>query len=113
LRVVNALAYARLVAKVTKENLWLYIIRMLLNRPMYAYEISKALQDSFGFSTATITVYAVLYKMQREGFVRLNEEKTVSIRPDRKYYKVTEEGRDAFMKGKGFLEDTLKKLYSE
>ena len=113
MKVVNALAYARLVTKITKENLWLYIIRMLLDRPMYAYEISKTLQDRFGFSTATVTVYVVLYKMQREGFIQRKEEKTVPNRPDRKYYEATEEGREAFVKGRDFLEGALKKLSTE
>jgi len=104
------LAYARLVSKITKENLWLYIIRMLMDRPMYAYEISKTLDERFGFSTAMITVYVVLYKMQREGFIQIKEETTAPNRPDRKYYEATEKGREAFTKGKNFLEDTIKKL---
>lgn len=104
------MAYERLVMKATKENLWLYILRMLIDRPMYAYEISKGMNERFGFSTATVTVYVVLYKMQREGFIQVGQEKAVFGRPDRKYYEITDKGRKAFLKGRKFLEDTVRKL---
>jgi len=104
------LAYPRLVIKLTKENLWLYILKMLMERPMYAYEISKNMNERFGFSTATVTVYVVLYKMQREGFIQVGQEKAVTGRPDRKYYEVTETGKEIFLKGKKFLEEVIRKL---
>ena len=77
---------------------------------MYAYEISKTLDERFGFSTAIVTVYVVLYKMQREGFIRVKEERAVPNRPDRKYYEATDSGKEIFIKGRNFLEDTIKKL---
>lgn len=77
---------------------------------MYAYEISKDMNEKFGFSTATVTVYVVLYKMQKEGFIHISQEKTVAGRPDRKYYEATEKGRETFLKGKKFLEDVTRKL---
>ncbi|MBC7120112.1 MAG: hypothetical protein H5T33_00815 [Candidatus Methanosuratus sp.] len=33
------MAYERLLEKGTREGLWLYIIRILMDRPMYAYEM--------------------------------------------------------------------------
>lgn len=104
------MAYNRLLRKLTKENLWLYILRMLTYRSMYAYEISKQLRGRFGFSTATVTVYVVLYKMQREGLIEPCGEKSVLGRPDRKYYEITEKGRRNLESGIKFLEETLKKL---
>ena len=104
------MAYPRLVIKLTKENLWLYILKMLMERPMYAYEISKNMNERFGFSTATVTVYVVLYKMQREGFIQVGQKKAVTGRPDRKYYEVTETGKEIFLKGKKFLEEVIRKL---
>jgi len=104
------LAYDRLRTKLTKENLWLYILRMLMERPMYAYEINKNLQDRFGFSTATITVYVVLYKMLFEGLVQIKQEEPVVGRPNRKYYEITEKGAKSLEMGIEFLEKTIKKL---
>jgi len=103
-------AYTRLVNKITKENLWLYILKMLMDRPMYAYEITKSLKDKFGFSTAVVTVYVVLYKMRREKLIQGGEKKSVLGRPDRKYYEITEEGRSSLQDGIKFLEGVVIKL---
>jgi PadR family transcriptional regulator PadR len=103
-------AYERLLRKITKENLWLYILKMLMERPMYAYEINKKLKETFGFSTSTVTVYVVLYKMRREGLIQTGEEKTVLGRPVRKYYELTDRGSENFFKGLKLLKDTLRSL---
>jgi len=103
-------AYTRLVTKITKENLWLYILKMLTDRPMYAYEIGKTLKDAFGFSTAIVTVYVVLYKMAREGLIHVGEERAGLGRPDRKYYEITEKGRRDLRDGIQFLAETVQKL---
>jgi len=83
---------------------------MLMDRPMYAYEINKTLHGRFGFSTATITVYVVLYKMQREGLIQIAEEKAGMGKPARKYYQITNHGYHEYQDGIHFLEDTLLKL---
>ena len=74
---------------------------------MYAYEISKNIKQRFAFSTATITVYVILYKMQREGLIQMVEERVYSGKPTRKYYEVTDDGKANFIKGKIFLENTI------
>ena len=81
-----------------------------MDRPMYGYEISKDLKDKFGFSTAMVTVYVVLYKMRREGLTHIGEERSVLGRPDRKYYEITEEGRRSLQDGIKFLEGVVSKL---
>ena len=106
----SSLAYNRLTNKLTKENLWLYILKMLMDRQMYAYEISKTMKERFGFSTATITVYVVLYKMRQEGLIQVGEERSVFGRPDRKYYAISEKGRKVFQKGLQLLNDIIRKL---
>lgn len=83
---------------------------MLMARPMYAYEISTILNQKFGFSTAKVTVYVVLYKMRREGLIKIKEEKSVLGRPNRKYYSITKKGKLEFLKGRNFLQDMLNKL---
>lgn len=103
-------AYLRLITKLTKENLWLYILKLLMDRPMYAYEINKTIHGKFGFSTATITVYVVLYKMQREGLIQIAEEKAGVGKPARKYYQITDKGHHEYRDGVHFLEETLLKL---
>jgi len=80
---------------------------MLLDRPMYAYEIGKGLHERFGFSTATVTTYVVLYKLQREGLIGLGQEVATQGRPKRKYYTITDLGRREFEKGRKLLRETL------
>jgi len=104
------LALKRLSRKVTVENLWLYVLRMLIDRPMYAYEIKKTLKERFGFSVATITIYFVLYRMAAEGLVQRALRPPASGRADRKYYQATERGMETLAKGIEMLERTARRL---
>jgi DNA-binding PadR family transcriptional regulator len=104
------MAYQRLQNKITKENLWLYILRILMDQSMYAYALNKKIKETFKFTTATVTVYVVLYKMRREGLIRLLEEKKSEGKRIRKYYEITEKGRENFLKGTSLLKDTLRML---
>lgn len=101
------MAYKRLTRKLTVENLWMYILKMLSEKPMYAYEIKRALKERFGFTVATITVYMVLYKMTREGLV---EKVHVDGDSRRQYYRSTERGLNTLREGLRFLERTLENL---
>jgi len=107
---VETLAYNRLVRKLTKENLWLYILRMLVERSMYAYEIRKLLLERFNVSAATVTVYVVLHKMEREGLIKTERRMSVFGRPDRIYYEITKKGLEAFQAGKDFIKSSLDAL---
>jgi len=104
------LALKRLSKKVTVENLWLYVLRMLIDRPMYAYEIRKTLRERFGFSVATITIYFVLYRMAAEGLIEKASNPPTPGRADRKYYAATERGKDTLGKGIEMLASAVRKL---
>lgn len=104
------MAYDRLLEKITKENLWLYIMRLIMDRPMYAYEIKERISGEFGFDPATITVYVVLYGMEREGLITSFRKEAEGKRVIRRYYKPTEKGIEVFRRGMGLLSDTLKRL---
>ena len=97
-------ALKRLKDKLTKENLWLYIIKELSQKPMYAYQVKVTLKEKYGINVATVTVYTVLYRMEREGLiikVRANEDKL---------YKPTEKGLEQLEKGLSFLHDVIERL---
>lgn len=109
------MAYERLVEKLTKENLWLYILTMLKERPMYGYEIAGRLKTGFNIPIATITAYVVLYKMEREGLVERSVEhpevpagSRINVR--KVYYRQTEKGREMLGKGIEFLRNRLQLL---
>lgn len=101
----------RLISKLTKENLWLYILTELSNNPMYAYEIDKALKNKYKIPVARVTTYVVLYKMEREGLIKRKKNSLSSIsKPGRKYYMITEKGVSALDVGKKILHRTLEIL---
>ncbi|MGQ9478807.1 MAG: PadR family transcriptional regulator [Thermoproteota archaeon] len=108
------MAYERLVDKLTKENLWLYILTLLKERPMYGYEIASMLRTQFNIPIATITAYVVLYKMEREGLVERSGEHPeagvgrVNIR--KVYYRYTDKGRETLEKGIEFIRSRLQLL---
>lgn len=104
------MAYERLVKKLTKENLWLYVLKLLKERPMYGKEIVKEIRKRFNFSPALITVYVVLYKMEKEGLIR----KSNDIKSEGKiYYELTEKGKEIFEKGRTFMKKTYEVLFEE
>ena len=106
------MAYGRLVRKLTKENLWIYVLRLLQERSMYAYEIKKALKERYMITPATVTVYVTLYRMEGEGLIVMDGKRSTVERPDRKYYSITELGRTTFASGMSFLKETLGKISS-
>lgn len=103
-------AYRRLVSKLTKENLWLYVLSELKSQPMYAYEVAKVLKGKHAIPIATVTAYVVLYKLRKEGLIEEKTDKPSSRRPDRKYYAITGIGVDTLEAGKRFIEERLKSL---
>ncbi|WP_287586237.1 PadR family transcriptional regulator [Candidatus Borrarchaeum sp.] len=105
-------AYKRLIKKLTKENLWIYVLRLLQERPMYGYEIRQKIQENFDFSPARVSCYVVLYKMKSEKLVDESWEESPMGRPDRKYYHATELGKKQMLNAKEFLEKLLTDVFS-
>jgi PadR family transcriptional regulator PadR len=103
----------RLKKKMTKEVMWLYILRLLLERPMYAYEIKKQIQDRFEWEAATVTSYVVFYRLKKEGYVDTEWVESKEGRPNRKYYAITERGKTLFEDGRKFLEEMMENLFGE
>jgi len=100
----------RLKEKITKEVLWMYILRLLKDRPMYAYELKNKIRESFGFEPATVSSYVVLYKLEHGGYVTSEWQESGTGRPSRKYYKLTDRGEKLLEEGIKFMEELLKKL---
>lgn len=103
----------RLKKKMTKEVMWLYILRLLLERPMYAYEIKKQIKERFGWEAATVTSYVVFYRLRQEEYVATEWVESKEGRPNRKYYAITEKGKALFQEGRTFLEEMMDNLFSD
>lgn len=95
---------SRLKSKTTKEILWIYLLRLLKEREMYAYEIRDELKEKFGFRPARVTSYVVLYRLESAGYVaaRWNENK--------KYYSITEAGDELLLEGLEHLREMVGRL---
>jgi PadR family transcriptional regulator PadR len=102
-------AMNRLADKLTKANLWMYILRLLEEDPLYGYEIKEKIFERFGFTPAVVSGYVILYKMKKDGLVQV-EWKTSNEegKPNRKYYNLTEIGHKAMNQAKVYLEMLLK-----
>jgi DNA-binding PadR family transcriptional regulator len=100
---VDTAAITRLENKLTKEMLWIYILRLLQERPHYGYEIKQLVAQRFMFKPATVSGYAIIYKLKREGLI---EEQRSSDSP-RKYYAITDKGRTAMREAKEFLTNLI------
>ena len=100
----------RLERKMTKEVMWIYVLKMLKEKPMYAYELKNEIKKRFNWAPATITSYVVLYRLQGGGYVttKWGDENT---NPRRKYYYITEEGEKLLKDGKKFLKDVTEVLF--
>jgi DNA-binding PadR family transcriptional regulator len=94
----------RLKSKTTKEILWIYLLRLLRDREMYAYEIKDNLRRRFGFEPALITPYVVLYRLEKGGYVESERKE------NKKYYKITEKGEGLLEEGIRYLEELVERL---
>jgi len=104
------LSFKKLVSKLTKENLWLYILAELSAKPMYAYEIAKTIKEKYGIPVAKVTTYVVLYAMKREGLIEKKIKSPSLSNPSRKYYGITEKGLRVLEESRSFLRRILEVL---
>lgn len=71
----------------TKECLWIYILKILSEKPMHAYVIRNEVYKNFGFKPGKVTAYKVLYLLKKSGYVKKE------IKGRKRVYYVTEKGR--------------------
>jgi PadR family transcriptional regulator PadR len=105
-------ALRRFLSKVTKENLWIYILRLLQEGPKQGSEIHAMMNRRFGFEPTGVTSHTILYKMARDGLV---EAKKGAIKgkekSDQKYYVITSDGERAMQAAKVMLTQMLKTAF--
>ena len=94
----------RLLKSNTVENLWIYILSFLKKRKIYAWEIPAIIEENFGFKSGKITPYRVLYRLEKEGFVKSE------LKERRRVYQITEKGKKELEKARSFYKTILKWL---
>ncbi len=100
----------RLKDKLTKENLWLYVLSILRERPAYPYEISDLIEERFGWRPARVTAYIVMRSLKSKGYVKMSRRKGKETGKMRDYYEITDSGRRLLDEGLKFIEGTLTSL---
>ncbi|RDD54287.1 MAG: PadR family transcriptional regulator [Candidatus Korarchaeota archaeon NZ13-K] len=103
----------RLEEKLTKENLWIYVLSILKERPAYPYEISELIEKRFGWKPARVTAYMVMRSLRSKGYVKVSVRRGEDTGKMRNYYEITESGVKLLEKGLQFLERTLESLKGE
>ena len=110
-------ALNRLVDKITKANLWLYILRLLQEKPHYGYEIKNKIREKFGFSPAIVSGYVILYKMKKDNLVDIKwehiEKNQNSGKPNRKYYYITDLGEKTMKIAKNYLDALMSEIFDK
>ena len=110
-------AINRLIDKITKANLWLYILRLLLEKPRYGYEIKNKIKDRYGFSPAIVSSYVILYKMKKDKLVEEHEEinkeaeNNKTGKPGRIYYYITDLGKETMQEAKEYIVALLDEIF--
>lgn len=70
------------------------VLSVIENESVYGYVLSQRLQQAGLNEVSEGTIYPVLLRLQKNGFIR-GEMRPSSYGPDRKYYEITEEGKQA------------------
>ena len=94
----------RLKEKILKENLWIFIFKILKEKDGYAYELRKKIKKEFGFLAGNVTAYKVLYLLEEDGYVKSY------IKGRRKFYKLTGKGLKQLQKAKSFFNTIYKSI---
>ena len=106
-------AYQRLVKNLTIDLLWIWVLKLLREKPKYAYQLKQEIQERFNFSPATVTNYTILYLLEREGLVKKTEMRNSDERIDRKYYVITKFGEEVMDDAELYLKQIYEKLFSK
>ncbi len=104
------MAYERLVHKTTNENLWLYVLSALKEKPRYGDELRDEIRRRFGFEPGEVTAYVVTYALKRDGYVTMRNESPSTRGPSRKYYSLTPSGEALLKKARFYLRDLAQRL---
>jgi len=104
------MAVERLRDKLSKENLWIYILSMLKKGPMYGYEIASKIRDELKINASIITTYVVLYKMEKEKLIQRERSKERTRTSRKVYYSITDKGVLSLEEGLEILDNTLRTL---
>jgi len=94
----------RLKRKLGIELLWIYLLSMLKKESSHAYVLRKEVEEKFGFLPGNVSVYVVLYKLEKHNFVKEKKKGNKTI------YSITASGKTLLKEAKKELDKTLKMI---
>ena len=77
----------------------LLLLGLLLDADMHGYQLNEHIEHTLGFFTnlKKPTMYYTLEKLEKQGYIRQDTEREGN-RPERRVYRLTDEGRTHFFK---------------
>jgi DNA-binding PadR family transcriptional regulator len=94
-------ALIRLMKNITIHTLWIYVLAVLAKEQTYPYQVKKKIKELFLFNPPTVTLYTVIYRLEREGFIKKAENGS---------YMITETGKNALKDASKILMEISDKL---
>jgi len=83
------------------DNLWFYILSLLKKGEIYGWEIPSLVKKKFNFKPGKITPYRVLYRLEKDGFVRSK------MKERRRVYQIRKKGEEELRLAKEFYQKVL------
>lgn len=98
------LPLSRLKKSNTIDNLWIYILALAQEKPIYAYYLPRDIKERFGFNIGKVTAYRVLYRLEKGKFVKSR------VKDRRRVYQITKRGEKELQMAKEFYKNILEML---
>lgn len=81
-------------SQIKRGTLEFCILLMIRTKPMYGYEIIQTLEQYPILAAKENTIYPLLRRLLKEGYISSSWQESAEGLPPRKYYSMTEQGRD-------------------
>lgn len=101
----------KLYDSITKDNLWIYILKILLKGDCHPYVIREKIEKNFGFRPGKMTSYIVLKRLEHDGYVKIVKREAING-PERIYYRITPKGKEEIKKAEKIFREWYKKIKS-
>lgn len=97
--------------QVRKGILELTVLTALADRDRYAYDLVKSITEVPGLGISEGTIYPLLSRLRLQGLVTTRLEES-SEGPARKYYHLTEQGRQTLQLMEDYLDSILRGVHT-
>lgn len=90
--------------QIRKGMLELCVLNAINNKSLYGYDIVRKLRNIEGLMISEGTIYPILSRLKREGFVQTTLKESTEG-PARKYYELTKGGQEILEQMNAYWED--------